>query len=556
MSARDPPRVAGPAARARPGVAPPRWVLPAILALAAALRLLAWQWAAFMNNDGVDFLWQADRLLAGDAASALSHPYHPLYALATALVALLTRNVVAAAIAVSILSALGIVLAVRSLTRSAFPGRPWAAEAAALLAALHGRMLITTSDIQSDGLFLALLGAACAVLFAETSGNVRLRRLLLAGLLTGLSYLARPEGLFVIGAVLLWWAHAMRAAHHRARATAGLLAFLFGTALCVLPYVFVMHDITGRWGLSLKPSVAAVGLSDAAEGHPSPAGCPIASPVIHRAPAAAQASRPPTPALPAPEPAAVPAPAGDSAPAESRAAEEDDDEAPAGDAVESLLVSLTSLWFTLRIDVWVLVLAGLLACWPLRTRRQTALVLLAGAWLLVGALQSSLLHYLGPRHSLVAVMLLLPLAGAGFAWLWDAARAMSGARRAALLLLLVAILVMQAAAGISPRRRGNPARLEALAWAREHSLPGQRLAVHRRKDGFYAQRPVLVMLDLPVRESELHDKLQRYDVALLVLDADRVQRDSPELLVDGRFIERARFGVGDKAVIVLEPADA
>jgi hypothetical protein len=50
----------------------PRRMLWELLAATAALRAVAWHNATVMTSDGPDFLWQAQRLLAGDAAGRRS----------------------------------------------------------------------------------------------------------------------------------------------------------------------------------------------------------------------------------------------------------------------------------------------------------------------------------------------------------------------------------------------------------------------------------------------------------------------------------------------------
>ncbi|HTE06617.1 MAG TPA: hypothetical protein VK824_10495 [Planctomycetota bacterium] len=650
----------------------PRWILPAILALAVALRLLAWRGAVLMTNDGPDFLWQAGRLLAGDVRGALSHPYHPLYAAATAALAPLAGGTLHAALAVSILSALGVVLAVRAMAARAFPASRAAPDAAALLAALHGRLLLSTADIQSDGLFLALAALACATLLAAAERGGCRRRLLLAGLLTGLAYLTRPEGLFLVGIAGLWWLLAAaratsappaagaspvagaspaagaspvarvspvagasrsedgpRAVVPVGRSTSGFALFVAGTALCVLPYVLALHELTGRWGLSLKPSIAAAGLGDPGADFPLPPDCPLASPHVYRArpaatgtragaagnspvtaPAPAPTTAPAdphatasaattpatTPATPGATPGAMPgatpgaqsaatpaampgaesaatsgAASGDSV--ETRGSGEDDedgDDGLAGGAssrqlLPSMLRAAGVLCHALRIDTAALALVGWLALRRRRPGLAALVVALVLAWWTVGGVHLWLSGALNARHTLLATVLLLPLAGAGLAALWTragawiagiaattkapaAARAGGLALRAALVLVLAA----QAGAGVRPRHAGSEARLEALAWAAAHTAPGERLAVHRRKDGFYAGRPVLEV-HFPCTDVEFFNKLDVYGVALAVLDEERVLRAAPHWLTDGRLAERARFGHGDDTVLVLEP---
>lgn len=260
-----------------------------MLGAALALRLLAVGGALQMANDGADYLWQAEKLVAGDWVAAARHPYHPLTAMLIAGASFLTGGaLLPAAWVVAIASGLLIVLAAHGLARRLFPDVPGAAIGAALLAAVHPRTLMLTADVQSDGPFLALfLAAGWALLAAIERGGCR-RRLLLAGALTGLAYLVRPEGLFLVAALGAWLAAvALRRAppaHARpgwTRAASGATAYLLALLLCATPYVLFIRETTGAWGLTMKPSVAASGLTRAHRLGPPP-DSPIASPVVPR----------------------------------------------------------------------------------------------------------------------------------------------------------------------------------------------------------------------------------------------------------------------------------
>jgi len=124
---------------------PPRWALLAVIVGAVAVRLWAWSWALQMTNDGVDFLWQAQRLLAGDFELMLRHPYHPLTGALIAALSWLPGGVISGAVAVSALSGALIVLAAHDLARMAFPHLRSAGLWAAVLAALPSRTIIYTS---------------------------------------------------------------------------------------------------------------------------------------------------------------------------------------------------------------------------------------------------------------------------------------------------------------------------------------------------------------------------------------------------------------------------
>ncbi|MGQ0553332.1 MAG: glycosyltransferase family 39 protein [Planctomycetota bacterium] len=595
----------------------PRWVLPALLVLAVAVRLFAWHNATQFGNDAVDYLWQAERWLDGDARSALRHPYHPLTGAAIAAVTLVIGDLVWSGLAVSIGAALLAVLAAHSLARRAFPQQPWAAPGAALLAGVHWRTLMTTSDIASDGPYLGLWLASIACTFAAAERGGCRRRLLLGGLLAGLAYLARPEGLSAAAAPLVWVAAGLlgeRAGRERVLEVLrrGLHAAVFGAALllCVAPYVLLIHELTGNWALSMKPSVGAMDGS-AAHRLGAPADAPIASPIVRRRADSASGltavTQPPdatgdlaAPAKPVgevagevlgPEPAKESGASTEGSTAESLAtgaSEESPDTEVSGAAsngVEASVVEPSDLeagdveasgdavaegnswWFsleqslrrlhrTVRLDTWIFVVPGLWLLWRARPRLLLALAALILMWVAIGTLQFHHSGYLSSRHMLAPALLLVPAGGAGLAFLWGSAANRQGSLRRGLqrwLLrsLVVFTLLVQVGTGARARHSDHAPRLLALEYARQHTAADERLAVYRRKDGFYAQRPVLVLED-PLDEPAALHAMRHYGVRWLILDERQVQRDTPHWLLDPHFREEARFGDAGDSVLVLQ----
>jgi 4-amino-4-deoxy-L-arabinose transferase-like glycosyltransferase len=519
------------------------WPLLVIVALAVGLRLLAWRNAVQMTNDGVDFLWQARHLLDGDVRLGLAHPYHPLFALMTAGVARLTGDVLSAALAVSITAGVLIVMGVHALSRLALPNRPDIAWAAALMAALHERTLLLTSDITSDGLFLGLFLLALAMLFdAEQSRRFRWR-MAAAGALAGMAYLTRPEGVFLLGVAALWLLlGVLRRSARRgqplprpAAYLGGLVLFLAGMLVMAGPYLLAMHELSGTWGLSLKPSMAAAGLGSA-PAWAAPADAPIASPRVGIGADDAEDGEPGVPATGAAAPPPV---------------------APERDLRERILavrdgvvLSVSELYRGMRLDV--LVLAGLGLPIFLRRRRGLLAVMLAlmAAWVVVGTLQFATSGYLARRHMLAPALLALPLAGGGLVWLWGARRA-AGPLRLAGRGLVVLLLVAAAASGARTRHTNHLPRVQALQWASAHSEADERIGVRRRKDGHDAARDTLLVW-LPCQEAELLAAMERYDVRLLVLDLEDIEAHAPHWLDGALFEERVRFGTGADTVVVLE----
>jgi len=495
----------------------PRRMLWVLLAATAALRAVAWHNATVMTSDGPDFLWQAQRLLAGDARAALSHHYHPLYAALIAACAWpFGGNVVASAVCVSIAAGVAAVAAVYALARRALPGRPDVALCAALLAAVHSTSVTHTSDVRNDGLHAALVVVTIATLFAAYEQGRW--RWLAAGATAGLAYLTRPEALFVVVPALIAAAAAARRRGPRA-ALGGALGFLLALGLVASPYVLALHGLTGRWIISMKPSIAHAGLEEADASKPLPPDCPLASPVV------------PSPGHAGARPAA----ASDD---ESRAA-------PVGrsagsDARDVLEAALSAA----RGDILAFALLGLPAFWQ-RRRLLLAWAIVLGGWLALAFLHQSASGYINDRHVLSAAILVLPVAGAGYLALWNAPRG-----RLLLRVVCILLIALITTGAVKRRHPDQRPRLEALAFARDHTSPSDRLVVHRRKDGWYAGRPVVV-LTLPCEDADLVDTMRREHAVLLVLDEADVRGAAPHWLDGSLFDTVARFGEGDESVVVL-----
>lgn len=521
----------------------PRWPLLAILAGAVAARLWSWSWTLQMTNDGVDFLWQAQRLLAGEFGLMLRHPYHPLTGAAIAALSWITVDVLWAAVAVSVLAGALIVLAAHDLARMAFPHLRWAGPCAALLAAVHSRTMIYTSDVQSDGLFLALFLLALRMLFSGVEHNVCRRRLAAAGVLAGLAYLTRPEGLFVSLAVGLWalsvWSGT---GPSRARVASGVAVFALALVVVSLPYVLVVQRTTGNWGISMKPSMSAIGLADTAPSTKPPQESPIRSPKVRRSRAANRVvETPSTPTTQQPKQGSVVPLAwglGSAAPSEPSA------------FIESLGLFVN----TLREDALVLAAIGFALLWHRRRGLASLVLIMIGAWLALCAYHLSQSTYLSARHVMVPTVMLLPLGGAGIAVAWNAARDRVWLTRSIRILVVLSLFAMLWS-GVRARHEDHGPRLQALGWITGQTAEDERIGVHRRKDGWYAQRRVLVV-PTPCDETDLLKKMRRYRVRYLVFDAGRIARHMPHWLEGKVMQEVRRFGKPGEGseVIVLERA--
>jgi hypothetical protein len=237
----------------------PDWAaLTVLLVLSIALHAWLISHTVVVSRDTIGFVRYARMLERLPWAEALPNlEQHPLYPAAVLAASLPLRhflgdtNVIAFVLASQIVSALGgilLIIPMYYLGRELFDRRV-AFWAAALFQCLPVCAQIT-SDGLSDGLYLLLL--ATALLLAVRALRRRsVVQFALCGLASGLAYLGRPEGLLVVGAVLLVLGGMQAVASERwpwRRALAGSVGLLAGAALVAGPYMATIG------GLTVKPS--------------------------------------------------------------------------------------------------------------------------------------------------------------------------------------------------------------------------------------------------------------------------------------------------------------
>ena len=261
----DPPGASSAWARAlaRPVAAP-----LALAAVAIAVRAFTWSRSEAIMNDGPAFLRIAWNLGNGRWSEALAHPYHPLYPLLIAAVQPLfgasraweVGSWETAGVAVSIASGGVAVWFLYDFLRRSFGG--WVPAVGALLLAVHPYAVPYSSDVQSEGVYLALflgaVGRAWRALEAPSFG-----RAAAAGLLSGLAYLTRPEGLGVAVAAVALMALLTLRGLRAPRAFGGFAAGVaLGASLVVLPYVVALDRSAGELRLTRKKSLVTIATLD------------------------------------------------------------------------------------------------------------------------------------------------------------------------------------------------------------------------------------------------------------------------------------------------------
>ncbi len=183
----------------------------AAVLLSAAVRVAIAARTALIGADGPKFLRQAELFLEGRVADACAIDYHPLY---PALVAGAARalgldggspeDLERAGTIVSIVAGSLAALSVVAIARRLAPEAGLApAAVAALFYATSPLIARHGADIMSEATYFALFGGAIATGIAGVEGR-RLAPLVASGALSGLAYLARPEGAGAAGLVALY----------------------------------------------------------------------------------------------------------------------------------------------------------------------------------------------------------------------------------------------------------------------------------------------------------------------------------------------------------------
>jgi 4-amino-4-deoxy-L-arabinose transferase-like glycosyltransferase len=227
-------------------------VIAALFLFALVVRVGAALRTAAIFNDGPTFIEIAAQMWQGDWAAAFAHQYHPLYPLLTAGAYALLGDLEHAALAVSLVAGALAVVALYLFLRRAFDETT--ARIGGVLLALHPYSVAFSSDVQSEGLYLALFLSAIAALWCA----IELRSTPYAGLaggFAGLAYLVRPEGLGVVGVGGL--VALMLVGTRRWSLAPGVrwcAALVLGALLFAGPYVVHLHDLSGEWMLTQKKS--------------------------------------------------------------------------------------------------------------------------------------------------------------------------------------------------------------------------------------------------------------------------------------------------------------
>ncbi len=448
----------------------PRWAVAAAVVGVALLARTIEAWSdPFVFNDGPRFVAMAAAFLAGDWRTALSDDFHPLTALGMAGASrAFGLNLEIAGETISVLAGGAAAFAIWKLALEQLGSR--VALIAGLIFALHPRLRESSAGVQSDGLHLAFFAFAALCVWRALEQR-QLVWAALAGLWTGLAYLTRPEGL-AVAVVLAGWLLADLARRRIPLGRALSLGAAFGVVLAALsaPYVLALHEIDGRWSITHKKDLSALGslsVPELAPRAPAPATAPPSSTDPAAAPPAAQSAATPEPTRV--EPQIAP-------PAATRSG-----------ALREMLKDGLRGFHPILLVLAVLGLAVSVRSEPSARRAAAYSVSYLVLFLALLLVLHLLAGYVSRRHFLPAAALLVPFAGRGTLVLSDLLERIPRLKAWRVLPALgVAIVLGIFVEMLVPR--GEPekiAREGAALWLREHRAPVA-VAAHRARDAYYA----------------------------------------------------------------------
>lgn len=239
--------------RKEPEVSVPRVVL-ILVGLAVLVRTILALNTCLIGTDSRQFLVMAERLFDGNFNFALAMRYHPLYSMMTAMGHFVIPTIETSAVVVSILFGSLAVLPLFVLTRDIWGHR--IALITCLFYIFSPPFVEVQADVMSEGLFIFLFLSGLALLW-KTLRTPQWAYFVIVGLLGGLAYLTRLEGILIPLVGALWIGIGMLTPPDRRTVGRFVLGGVLMLAVfCVLgyPYVLWVHKATGEWRPSAKGS--------------------------------------------------------------------------------------------------------------------------------------------------------------------------------------------------------------------------------------------------------------------------------------------------------------
>ncbi|MCI0568901.1 MAG: hypothetical protein L0Z52_12060, partial [Acidobacteria bacterium] len=225
----------------------------ALLAAGTLLRLTALTHPPPINIDEARYLVTAHHVAAGmgycdwRGPETHIHPAHPL--LTAALAGSRSQALESCGRAVTFIASVLLLLPLAVLALH-LGGKGPALLGLAFIV-FHPALARAAATVAPEGLYILAISLALLLLLPVTAGPLPLWRWGVAGVLFGLAYLARPEGL-PVGVLAGLTAAVLGGGNGRPWAWRGLGVLLVGLLVTASPFLLFIHRTTGEWSLTGK----------------------------------------------------------------------------------------------------------------------------------------------------------------------------------------------------------------------------------------------------------------------------------------------------------------
>jgi 4-amino-4-deoxy-L-arabinose transferase-like glycosyltransferase len=224
------------------------WIL---VGVAFLLRLYLVITSEGISPDGVEYVRAAKFFLERNYYQGFSSVFSPFYPGVTAVVSLFVGDLEFAGKFVSLFFGSLTVLPVYGLGKRLFNEE--VGFYSALLLTFHPYLAHFSGSVLTESTFTFLV--AWSVLIGwKAFQNKSWRAMFSVGLLLGIAYLTRPEGIGFVVLFLLWifFFDGVKFWNHLGRKLSMTGSLLIGSLIFALPYILFLHEITGKWILTKK----------------------------------------------------------------------------------------------------------------------------------------------------------------------------------------------------------------------------------------------------------------------------------------------------------------
>jgi 4-amino-4-deoxy-L-arabinose transferase-like glycosyltransferase len=222
-----------------------------LIGIAFALRLYLVITAKGIDPDGIVYLSAAKDLLDKNYYKAFSNVFPPFYPFLTALLYPVTRDFELAGRIISLIFGTLIVFPIFYLGKRLFGET--VAIFSVLLSVFQPYLAQFSGSVLTESIYTFLI--ALGVLVGWKGLDSRSKGFMfLVGILLGLAYLTRPEGIGFVVLLSLWifFFGGMRFWQDVGIKFSMFFSLMAGTVIFALPYILFLHEVTGRWILSRK----------------------------------------------------------------------------------------------------------------------------------------------------------------------------------------------------------------------------------------------------------------------------------------------------------------